>query len=138
MRIAAHPRLYDARPEEPVLSGIRCTSCGRVYFPPIGLGCEVCGAVADELVPVSLPAVGVVHAVAEVYTPALGGAPFTVAEVVLDGGPLIRVIVHAESRRPEIGDRVAARWQGVESGDAQAETVEPAFEVLARAAEVRA
>ncbi|WP_025351387.1 OB-fold domain-containing protein [Nocardia nova] len=119
------------------MSGVRCSSCERAYFPPIGLGCEVCGAGADELVSASLPAAGVVHAVADVHVAPQGAVPFTVAEVLLDGGPLIRAVVHADSRRPEIGDRVAARWQVVERGDSQNEIVEPAFEVVAAAGEVR-
>ncbi|OXR40181.1 hypothetical protein B7C42_07763 [Nocardia cerradoensis] len=136
MRVAAQPRLYDARPEEPLLSGVECGACGRVYFPPIGLGCEVCGA--DALVPASLPAVGVVHAVARVYAPASGTAPFTMVEVLLDGGPLIRAIVHGESREPEIGDRVAARWQVTEPGDTGEQVVEPAFDVVTSVTEVQA
>ncbi|WP_157184715.1 hypothetical protein [Nocardia niigatensis] len=127
MRVAAHPRLYDPLPEDPVLNGAECAHCGRVYFPPIGLGCEICGAAESRLLPKALRAEGVVFAVADVLIDPQGAGPFTIAEIVLDGGPLIRATVHPESPALSIGDRVSARWQVVRRDDSTAEVVEPAF-----------
>ena len=128
MRRAAHPRLYDPMCDDPILNGVECAHCGRVYFPPIGVGCEICGAQPEQLVPKPLAAVGVVHSVAEVYmSPGKTTTPFTIAGIVLDAGPLIRAMVHPESGRLHVGDRVSARWNVVERNDQGAEVVEPAF-----------
>ncbi|MGW4531283.1 zinc ribbon domain-containing protein [Nocardia sp. NPDC004340] len=135
MRVAVNPRLYDPLPDDPVLLGCECEACGRVYFPPIGLGCEMCGAGEGRLRSRALRAEGVVFAVAEVAVDPLGAAPFTVAEIVLDEGPLIRALTHPESHAPRIGDRVAARWHVVRRDDA--ELVEPAFATVPAESEVR-
>jgi uncharacterized protein len=135
MRVATHPTLYDPAADNPVLRGGQCAHCGRVYFPPIGIGCEICGASADQLVPKSLTGNGIVFAVAEVH---LASAPFTVAEIVLDDGPLIRGIIHPDSVRVQIGDRVSARWNIVDHDAEGSEVVEPGFVVVPAAAKVRA
>ncbi|MGW4353067.1 Zn-ribbon domain-containing OB-fold protein [Nocardia sp. NPDC004582] len=136
MRVAVNPRLYDPLPDDPVLLGCECEVCGRVYFPPIGLGCETCGVGEGRLRARTLRAEGVVFAVAEVGVDPLGAAPFTVAEIVLDAGPLIRALTDPESPVPRIGDRVAARWRVVRRDDA--ELVEPAFAAVPAGSEVRA
>ncbi|WP_431968748.1 hypothetical protein [Nocardia sp. bgisy134] len=74
-----------------------------------------------------LPSDGVVFAVADVTMNSQGAAPFTVVEVALDAGPLIRAVAHPESPAVRIGDRVSARWHVVGHGDAGSELVEPAF-----------
>ncbi|HYX98793.1 MAG TPA: zinc ribbon domain-containing protein [Mycobacterium sp.] len=128
MRVAANPSLYDPSPDIPVLHGVQCDHCARVYFPPMGIGCEMCGARAEQLLPTLLLAQGVVHAVAEVnLSPAAMPTPFTIAEIALDGGPLIRAMVHPESPGLQIGDRVVARWNVVKHNDEGAEVVEPGF-----------
>lgn len=127
MRTAIHPRLYDPAPDDPVLNGGQCAHCGRVYFPPIGLGCENCGAPAESLTSVALATDGVVFAIAEVNVNAQGTSPFSVVEVVLDAGPLIRAAVHPASPPLQIDDRVRARWHAVKRSDAGADLVEPAF-----------
>ena len=132
MRVAVHPRLYDPLPEDPVLSGVECGHCGRVYFPPVGIGCEICGATAEQLAPKPLAAAGIVFAVAEVYLgPRDTKTPFTIAEIALDGGPLIRAMVHPESASVRIGDRVCGRWNVVDHDAEGSEVVEPAFVVAA-------
>lgn len=133
MRTAVHPRLYDPSLDDPLLKGLACANCSRAYFPPIGLGCECCGAAPDLLVSKSLPAVGTVFAVAEVNVDSQGTAPFVVAEVVLDAGPLIRAVVHPESSELRIGERVSARWHVVGRHEDGSELVEPAFASATRA-----
>lgn len=130
MRTASQPRLYDATPDTPVLNGVVCTHCDRVYFPPMGIGCEICGATDAQLASRALETVGTVFAMADVHistgdTP----TPFTVAEIVLDAGPLIRTMIHPESAPLQIGDRVRGRWHVVDRGADGADIVEPAFEV---------
>lgn len=130
MRVAAHPRLYDPLLEVPVLNGTRCVRCGRVYFPPIGVGCEICGAPAEDLLPTAVAATGTIHALAQVHLqPDAPQTPFTIAEIALDAGPLILAMVHPESAPPSIGVPVTARWNSVAVDDAGAAIVEPAFAV---------
>ncbi|MEZ0366908.1 zinc ribbon domain-containing protein [Mycobacterium sp. pUA109] len=133
-RVGAHPRLYDAASQVPILLGVECTRCERVYFPPLDIGCESCGA--TELTPTTLAATGIVFAVATLHQhPGNPPAPFTIAEVLLDAGPLIRAMVHPDAGDLEIGARVAGRWLVTESED-QTQTVEPAF-VLAQSGQER-
>jgi hypothetical protein len=130
VRIAAHPRLYDPLPDVPVLTGTQCAGCARVYFPPIGIGCEMCGAPAEDLLTTPVAATGTVHALAQVHLHhGDPETPFTIAEIVLDAGPLIRAMVHPESPPLSIGVRVTARWNAVGVDDAGAPIVEPAFTV---------
>ncbi|MCD0453049.1 zinc ribbon domain-containing protein [Actinocorallia sp. API 0066] len=130
MRIAAHPGLYDPAAPTPVLSGTRCARCRHVYFPPLGIGCEVCGADEEHLTPVPIDAVGAVHSRARVHRH-LGAplAPFTIAEIRLDAGPLIRGTLAGDG--PRIGDRVHAVWAVTDTRDDGAETVEPVFTTTA-------
>ena len=130
MRIAAHPRLYDPLPDVPVLSGTQCARCARVYFPPIGLGCEICGAPAEDLLPTMVAATGTIHALAQVHLhQGAPDTPFTIAEIALDAGPLIRAMVHPESPPLSIGVAVTARWNKVGVDDAGVPVVEPAFTI---------
>lgn len=131
-RTAAQPGLYDVSSDTPILCGAKCSHCGRVYFPPLGIGCEICGAAGDQLLPTPLRAAGVAFAVAEVsLSPGRTRAPFTVVEVALDEGPLIRSIVHPQSPTVGIGDRVIARWSVLERDADGRDVVEPAFEIAA-------
>jgi uncharacterized protein len=128
VRTASHPRLYDPLAELPVLNGTQCQHCGRLYFPSMGIGCEICGAPADQLLPKPLPTIGTVHALAQVhvhYGPE--PTPFTIAEIVLDAGPLIRAMIHPASDPLDIGDRVSARWHVTGLDDGGNAIVEPAF-----------
>lgn len=139
MRIAADPRLYDPATEDPILLGNECRACGRVYFPRLGIGCESCGAGEDKLAPKALPAAGVVHSVAEVHlAPPPTKTPFTIAEIILDAGPLIRAIVHPDSATAQIGDRVSGLWNVVKVNDEGADVVEPAFVVTSTTAGAQA
>ncbi|MBN6040510.1 Zn-ribbon domain-containing OB-fold protein [Amycolatopsis sp. 195334CR] len=84
------------------LAGTRCARCERVYFPPLAIGCEACGAPEDQLRPMEITARGTIHALARVH----GEKPCTVAEIQLDDGPLIRAVLSSD--RPRIGDVVRA------------------------------
>ena len=132
MPIAAHPGLYDPDDDRPVLLGVRCDACGAVSFPPFGIGCQVCGARADALVAEPLEASGVLHSVATVHLH--GGsdvtAPFTMAEIQLDGGPLIRATLTEVADPSAIGRRVAGRWVTTGTNDDGDEIVEPRFDVV--------
>jgi uncharacterized OB-fold protein len=128
MRIPAHPGLYRLGNDFPVLNGSRCERCGQVSFPPMSIGCDVCGAPEALLEPTALEARGVVHSIATVHLhrgePA---APFAVAEIQLDSGPLIRAMVASEASDLAIGDRVSAVWVVANVDEAGDETVEPGF-----------
>jgi uncharacterized OB-fold protein len=96
------PALYRASgtpdvPEHPALLGGECR-CGHVFFPWQTYGCERCGSDGDALTPRALGGRGVVEACAEVHLHAAPDreAPFTVAAVRLDDGPLVRTLVAQE------------------------------------------
>lgn len=131
MRIAAHEGLYDTEDDPPRLRGVQCAACGAVAFPPFGIGCEVCGA--EEMTPVALASAGVVHSVATVYLH--GGkdieAPFTIAEIQLDDGPLIRATLADVVEPHAIGARAEARWVVTSVDGDGNEVVEPRFAVTA-------
>lgn len=133
MRVAAQPRLYSADSEVPSLAGTRCSVCGRVYFPPLSLGCEVCGAEERELHLIKLEAAGVIHSHATVHVQhGEFPAPFTIAEIQLFGGPLIRAVLSRGRGTPEIGQAVSAVWAIVKVDDNGDVIVEPVFTGEAR------
>jgi uncharacterized OB-fold protein len=130
MRKPAHPELYDVT--DPVsFTGTRCRSCGTVFFPPLLIGCEVCGARDDQLDDAQFAARGCIHASAMVHMHRGRGteAPFTVAEVVLDDGPVVRALM-ATDAEPVVGDRVEAAWFVTKIDDEGNEIVEPRFDVV--------
>jgi uncharacterized OB-fold protein len=128
MRVPAHPGLYEVEAEVPSLIGTRCSACGRVYFPPLPVGCEVCGASEDRLDTAALEARGVIYSLARVYVhQGAPEAPFTIAEIQLDGGPLIRGTLSADAGELEIGQPVSAVWAVTRTDASGDEIVEPAF-----------
>jgi uncharacterized OB-fold protein len=131
MKVAFHPGLYDPEGGDLALSGARCGRCGRVCFPPSGIGCEVCGAPGTALRPEQLTAAGVVHSVATVYlySGADITAPFTMAEIRLDASPLIRATLTELADPAVIGSRAEGRWVPVRADDAGAEVTELRFAV---------
>ena len=124
--------LYDPDLETPELYGTNCKACGSVFIPPITLGCEKCGAAPDQLRPTSLAASGTLHSVATVHMHAGKDieAPFTVAEVRLDSGPLIRALMIKPAGAADIGKRVSGQWFIERVGDDGAQTVEPRFAIV--------
>jgi uncharacterized OB-fold protein len=128
MRVPAPPGLYRVDREEPVLRGSRCAACGRVAYPAVAIGCDVCGAGEDRLEPADLAATGVVHSFATVHLHrGKPTAPFSVADVRLDDGPLIRGMVSAATPALRVGARVAATWAVTTVDDEANDVVEPAF-----------
>lgn len=127
MRTAVHPGLYDVAADHPTLSGTRCAECGRVYFPPLAIGCEACGAPEQQLRPIPVAAHGTIHSLAEVHLhQGKSPVPFTITEIQLDDGPLIRALLARDEHQARIGDTVSAVWAVTEGQDGD-ELVEPVF-----------
>ncbi|GAB5454806.1 MAG: hypothetical protein Hens2KO_10350 [Henriciella sp.] len=127
-----HPGLYDPEAEQPALNGTTCKVCGSVFFPAITLGCEKCGATPDQLQATSLATSGSLHSVATVHIH-MGKdieAPFTVAEVKLDGGPLIRALMMGPASAEDIGKRVTGQWFIESSSDDNPDKIEPRFSIV--------
>jgi uncharacterized OB-fold protein len=99
-----------------------------VYFPPLAIGCEACGATAEYLTPIPVEASGTVHSLAQVHVHrGQPPAPFTIAEIRLDDGPLIRGTLGGDADRIRIGDAVSAIWAVISTQDDGDEVIEPAF-----------
>lgn len=76
-----------------VLHAMKCAACGMVLFPPQRFGCLKCGAAPAELHPTAIPALGRVHSFAVVNRHQSYPTPYTIAEVELDAGVLVRCLV---------------------------------------------
>lgn len=75
----------------------RCGRCGALAFPPQHYGCEACGALDAERAEELVAPVGSVLARATVQRDVFGHAvPYTVVEVALDAGPVIRALAADE------------------------------------------
>jgi uncharacterized protein len=133
VKVAFHRGLYDPGTEPPTLRGVRCSACGTVFFPPFGIGCEVCGAPEEALVSDQLAAAGIVHSAATVHRYAGEdiAAPFTIAEIQLDDGPLIRATLTDLAESEVIGSRAEGQWVTVGANDAGDEITELRFAVVA-------
>lgn len=129
MKSAAHAGLYDPSDVVPQLNASRCERCQAVSFPALHIGCEVCGAPADQLIAITIAATGVLHSVATVHlhTGKDIEAPFTMAEIKLDDGPLIRATLLEPAEVEAIGQRVSAVWFDVGPDDDSNDLVEPRF-----------
>lgn len=131
MRLPAQPGLYKADADVPVLCGTRCSECGRISFPALSIGCDICGATEDKLEPIDLPTTGVVHSFAKVCSHrGQPVEPFIVAEIRLDSGLLIRAVTSEGSSPPRIGDQVAATWAVTRVDDSGNDVAEPVFAVV--------
>jgi uncharacterized OB-fold protein len=135
MKVAAHRGLYDPDDEVPALCGTRCETCGATFFPPLGVGCEVCGAEPEHLSPMSIAAAGVLHSVATVhlYHGDDIAAPFAVGEIQLDAGPLIRCTLVRLLDLDAIGRRVEAHWVVANFDTEGNEVIEPRFALAEQA-----
>lgn len=133
-KLAMHAGLYDLALQQPELHGTACATCRSVFFPPITLGCEKCGAAPDQLQAMSLAAKGILHSIATVHMHAGKDieAPFTIAEVQLDDGPLIRAVMSGAATAADIGSYVRAEWVSVGAGEEGEEKVEPRFTIVAK------
>ena len=92
---------------------------GADLFPPQEYGCIRCGAHGDRLRERDLPAVGTVLSFAEVHVHQSHPVPFTLAEIELDAGPIVRAAL-APGSRPRIGQR-ARGLIVADEGDARLE-----------------
>lgn len=111
------PALYraegaSASPDAPALLGAAC-ACGHVFFPLQTYGCERCGGL--DIAPRALAPSGRLIASAEVHLHAGKGrtAPFTVATVSLDAGPVIRTLVKDGVGPLAVGQRMSASLEPV-------------------------
>lgn len=80
---------------QPVLLGGRCT-CGHTFFPMQTCACERCGKTGDALTPTTLATRGRLLATATVYTNSdrsRSAAPFVIAAIELDDGPVVRTLL---------------------------------------------
>lgn len=128
MRVPAQPDLYRANGDAPTLLGSRCAECGRVSFPALTIGCDVCGAAEEPLKGVELVAAGLLHSIVTVHRhQGEPRAPFSVAEIRLDDGPLIRAMVAPDASGLRIGDRVSGTWRLIRLDSEGDEVVEPVF-----------
>lgn len=95
------------------LHGRVCGVCRLKMFPPQRYGCPGCGAFGDQLLPVRLAAIGRLHSFAVVNQHPTLETPYTVVEVELDAGPLVRALFDPAAI-PVIDGRVAGRAAGPE------------------------
>jgi uncharacterized OB-fold protein len=85
------PSLWVEREGGIALRGVHCADCGADIFPPQGYGCTACGAHGPPLAEVEFPAEGRLRTYAVVHVDRSRPTPFTVGELVLDAGPVLRV-----------------------------------------------
>lgn len=124
---ALKPQLYTVPTEGSdgvaQLRGGRC-ACGHVFFPMQTYGCEVCGRTGDALQPALLDGRGTLVASARVLLHAAKDrqAPFVVASIKLNDGPVVRTLLAEDTtRRIPVGTPLQARLVEVgraEAGDA--------------------
>jgi uncharacterized protein len=96
-----------------VLHAMKCEACSVVLFPPQRFGCVACGAAPEQLRRASIPAAGRVHSFAVVNRHHSHPTPYTIAEVELDAGPLVRGLLE-DGARLHAGLRVAGKPVQVE------------------------
>ena len=92
------------------LSGRSCKHCRLLTIPGEPFACERCGALREEHVDIECDSAGRVRAIAVVHRHARKepATPFTVVEVELDSGPVIRAqLVGTDLELGSIGSRVA-------------------------------
>lgn len=83
--------LWVEREGAVALRGVHCAACGANLFPPQGYGCTVCGAHDAQLSAVELATEGTLRSYAVVHVDRSRPTPFTIAELALDAGPVLRV-----------------------------------------------
>ena len=109
----AHPGLYEVQNSaltsveglgdvsqiRPVLKGMVCRSCQRISIPVQTYGCEGCGEVGKGLQLKDLEPVGELlsYALVSKHHDKSITAPFTMAEIRLKDGPVIRAALEKDS-----------------------------------------
>lgn len=91
----------------PELNGMRCGACGALAFPAQTYGCIRCGAHGERLESQAIATNGALLTYAVVRSHPSHAVPFTLAEVQLDAGPIVRVQL-AETTPHTPGTRVTA------------------------------
>ncbi|MCA9830102.1 MAG: hypothetical protein KC495_06505 [Dehalococcoidia bacterium] len=104
----APARTWSATPGGAVIHARHCARCGTIVFPPQEYGCTTCGAHGDVLTAADIPAHGTLVAAVVVHTHATFPVPFTMAELKLDSGHVIRALLTGEGE-----PRHAARYRGI-------------------------
>lgn len=99
------PALWVEREGAVALRCVHCADCGADLFPPQDYGCTVCGAHGPQLTEVDLPAEGTLHSFAAVHVHKGQATPFTIGELALDAGPVLRVRL-GDGAEPRIGERL--------------------------------
>lgn len=130
---SAEPSLYAVDDAGvPTLVGSR-NSAGNISFPFQTYGSEYNGDHGADLARVDLCGRGTIAATATATVsrdPAGAiGAPFTIASIVLEEGPMIRAVLADGSSRAQRGDSVRATTAPASTGDDS--TYELRFEVVA-------
>ena len=106
----------------PRLLGQKCGCCAAVAFPPNPHGCESCGATPERLFDHPLDGYGQLRAFATTHLSSRKDlkAPFTVAVIALDGGPVIRALMTAPTDEGlSVGAAVRAKIVSLEDGGRQ-------------------
>lgn len=93
------------------VAAVHCTACDMTRYPAQTYGCEQCGAHGEALRQVDLAARGVISSWATVHAHRTIPAPYTVVEVTLDDGPLVRGLLDPATRATA-GTRVEATAHG--------------------------
>lgn len=101
-----NPGLYaeegtPALPGAPALRGVKARN-GHISYPPQHYGCQLTGDTGADLVDVLLTGRGRLHALSTVHMHAkpVPATPFTVVEVALDDGPLVRGLLATSQQLP--------------------------------------
>lgn len=92
------------------LSGRICQRCELLTIPGEPYACERCGAPHEEHVDTECDSAGMIRAIAVVHRHARKepATPFTIVEVALDAGPVIRAqLTGPQLESASIGNRVA-------------------------------
>lgn len=105
-------KLFLIENGEIALRAIRCIACEYVDFPPQQHGCRRCGATGASLRESSIASEGTVLASATVhhFPGEKYAVPFTISSVVLDAGPMTRVVMKDVEPAAQ-GDKVVAVLQ---------------------------
>lgn len=107
---SAEPALYSVDDTgTPTLFGARDTA-GNISFPFQTYGSESTGDHGADLSRIELCGIGTIAATATVFRHGSDTieAPFTVASVVLDEGPMIRAVLADKASAAQRGDKVRA------------------------------
>ncbi|MGK6310256.1 Zn-ribbon domain-containing OB-fold protein [Variovorax sp. DT-64] len=106
MSTLRRPALYTeagtpALPTAPALRAVR-SKAGHITFPPQRFGCQVSGQHGEELTEVLLTGRGRLQAFATVHRHAkpFPKTPFTVVEVLMEDGPVVRGLLSAAECSP--------------------------------------